>query len=74
MDMIVDDMLNRETYVHTTEEALFEWIAKEGSKEVTRERRVKYMEHIVSSVCESGLRLDVQKANTDARLTLCLLR
>jgi DNA-directed RNA polymerase II subunit RPB2 len=55
LDMFVDDMLNKETYSYTTEEALFEWIAKEGSKEVTRDRRIKYMEHIVSSVCERGL-------------------
>ena len=43
------NLIDNDAWSGMTEIELFEWIAKEGSREVTRERRYKYMEHIVSS-------------------------
>jgi len=43
------NLIDNDSWSNMTEIELFEWIAKEGSREVTRERRYKYMEHIVSS-------------------------
>lgn len=49
INKIVDNIFASDIWSHMSEADLFEWIAREGSREVTRERRYKYMEHIVSS-------------------------
>ena len=43
-------ILDNDTTADMDAEALLEWIGKEGTKEVTKERRQKYLDHIVN--CE----------------------
>tara|TARA_A100001015_G_C15019618_1_gene727311 strand:- start:23 stop:2845 length:2823 start_codon:yes stop_codon:yes gene_type:complete len=43
-------ILDNDTTADMDQEALFEWIGREGTKEVTKERRQKYLDHIVN--CE----------------------
>ena len=48
MEQIVRNMLNNDLWADMSVEELFEWIGRDGSREITKERRYRYMDHIVS--------------------------
>ena len=46
---IVRNCLDSDIHTHSSAAELLEWIGREGTKEITKERRTKYLEHIFSN-------------------------
>ena len=79
MEQIVRNMLNNDLWADMSVEELFEWIGRDGSREITKERRYRYMDHIVSRWARAAriLVLDssrVRRANVRFLLPPCAAR
>jgi DNA-directed RNA polymerase subunit B len=60
IDAIVRSIFDSDVHANATQEDMFEWIGREATREVTRDRRNKYTEHIISNelLPHMGLRID----------------
>lgn len=60
MEHIVRSLFDTDEHAGTSQEDAFEWIGREATREVTRERRVKYCLHILGNelLPHVGLRVD----------------
>ena len=60
MEHIIRSIFDADEFSGTSQDDAFEWMGREATKEVTRERRVKYCQHILGNelLPHVGLRLD----------------